>query len=172
MSDLLDMLLFFARLSLVAFGGGIGILPEMERHVVAAGWVTHQEFVDAYALSQVTPGPGMLMVVMIGYRGAGPLGALFAAIGMFGPAAAITWGIADRWSRFGERPLVVLFRQTLSPVALGLIAAGTYTLVRLAIHGPIEACLAATGLVIVAGLNRSPVFAVAIGAVAGLALLR
>lgn len=172
MSDLLDMLVFFARLSLVAFGGGIGILPEMERHVVGAGWVTHTEFVDAYALSQITPGPGMLMVVMIGYRGAGPLGALFAAIGMFGPASLITWGIADRWSRFGERPVVVLLRRTLSPVALGLIAAGTYTLARLAVHGPVEAVLAAVSIVLVAGLKRSPIIAVAIGAAGGLTFLR
>lgn len=172
MSDLLGMLVFFARLSLVAFGGGIGILPEMERHAVGAGWVTHSEFVDAYALSQVTPGPGMLMVVMIGYRGAGPLGGLVAAIGMFGPAAFITWGIADRWSAMGERRIVVILRGALSPVALGLIASGTYTLARIAIHGAVEAALLASSLFIVAYLKRSPIIAVAVGAIAGLAVLR
>ena len=53
MSDLIDLVLVFARISLVAFGGGIGILPEMERLTVGQHhWVTHQEFVDAFALSQ------------------------------------------------------------------------------------------------------------------------
>src|SRR5262249_2641918 len=66
----------FGRLGLLAFGGGLGVLPEMERQAVEIhGWVTHREFVDAFAFSQVTPGPGMLMVVVIGFRTAGLAGA-------------------------------------------------------------------------------------------------
>ena len=173
MSELVELLSVFARLSLVAFGGGVGILPEMERQVVGGqGWVTHQQFVDAFALSQVTPGPGMLMVAVIGYRAAGPAGAAVACLGMFGPAATVTWLVADRWSRLGDRPAVALIRSTLGPVALGLLAAGVYTLLRLGVHGPGTAVVAGASLAAVAGWNRSPALAVAAGAAVGMIFFR
>jgi chromate transporter len=172
-SDLLDLIFVFGRLSLVAFGGGIGILPEMERASVGDhAWVTHREFVDAFALSQVTPGPGMLMVVVIGYRAAGPLGAFVAALAMFVPTSTITWFAADRWSRLGERPLVALMRGTLSPVALGLLSAGCYTLFRIAIGGPSAAIIAAGAVLAVAWAKLSPAIAVLAGAAIGIVFLR
>jgi chromate transporter len=172
-SDLVGLVEVFVRLSMVAFGGGIGILPEMEREVVGShGWVTHQEFIDSFALSQVTPGPGMLMVVMIGYRAAGLPGALVAGTSMFGPPAAITWFIADRWSALGERPVVALLRSTLSPVALGLLSAGCYTLFRLGVDGPATFVVAGAALLAVAWLNRSPAIVVVVGAAVGLVFLR
>ncbi|KAA0240189.1 chromate transporter [bacterium] len=173
MSELLDLLSVFARLSLVAFGGGIGILPEMEREVVGThGWVTHREFVDAFALSQVTPGPGMLMVAMIGYKAAGLPGAAAASVGMFVPAATVTWFVADRWSRLGDHPVVEVVRRTLGPVALGLLGAGVYTLFRIGVEGVGPAIVAAGAFLMVAWWNRSPALAVVLGAAAGLVFLR
>ncbi|MBE7518101.1 MAG: chromate transporter [Thermoflexaceae bacterium] len=173
MSELLELLWVFARLSLVAFGGGIGILPEMEREAVGAhGWVTHREFVDAFALSQVTPGPGMLMVAMIGYRVAGIPGAAAASAGMFVPAATATWLVADRWSRLGDHPVVEVARRTVSPVGLGLLGAGVYTLFRIGVEGVGAAFLAAGAFLMVAWWNRSPALAVVLGAGAGLVLFR
>jgi len=171
--DLIDLVLVFSRLSFVAFGGGIGILPEMERAVVGGhGWVTHQQFIDAFALSQVTPGPGMLMVVMIGYRAAGLPGALVAGVSMFAPTGALTWLVADRWSQLGDRPVMTLIRGTLSPVALGLLSAGCYTLFRLGVGSVTAAILATAAFAAVAGLKMSPALAVVAGAIVGMAFLR
>ncbi|HEY5477694.1 MAG TPA: chromate transporter [Tepidiformaceae bacterium] len=173
MKDLIDLVLVFSRLSFVAFGGGIGILPEMERAVVGGhGWVTHQQFIDAFALSQVTPGPGMLMVVMIGYRAAGLPGALVAGVSMFAPTGALTWLVADRWSQLGDRPVMTLIRGTLSPVALGLLSAGCYTLFRLGVGSVTAAILATAAFAAVAGLKMSPALAVVAGAIVGMAFLR
>ena len=100
MSPLAELAAVFARVSLFAFGGGLGILPEMERQTVTLhSWVTHREFVDAWALSQVTPGPGMLMVRVIGFRAAGLGGAraarkpITSTISMPGPG--VTWDRAQ-----------------------------------------------------------------------------
>ena len=173
MSELLTIFGVFARITIVAFGGGIGILPEMERLTVGEhGWVTHQEFVDAFALSQVTPGPGMLMVVAIGYSAAGIPGAAVAGIAMFGPTALITWLVADRWGRIAQRPAMRLVRAALGPVALGLLAAGCYTLFRLGVHGVSSGAVAVAALLAVAVLGRSPAMVVGLGAVAGLAFMR
>ena len=50
---------------------GLGVVPELERQVVRHAWVTPQEFIDGYALSQLTPGPSMLVAVFVGYRAHG-----------------------------------------------------------------------------------------------------
>jgi chromate transporter len=172
-SDLVDVFVVFIRLTVVAFGGGISILPEMERQVVGTHqWVSHQEFIDAYALSQVTPGPGMLMVVVIGYRAAGLPGALVAGVAMFAPPAALAWFAADRWSRVSQAPVMVLLRGALAPVALGLLAAGAYTLVRIGASSPVQVVLAAAAFVTVATFGRAPWVVVAGGAAIGLVALR
>lgn len=163
----------FARLSLLAFGGGLGILPEMERQVVTArGWVTHREFVDAWALAQVTPGPGMLMVLVVGLRAAGIAGGLLAGVGMFTPAAVLATLVADRWARWTRGRALEILRRTLAPVALGLLGAGCWTLVRLGVDGPLTAALALGALLACLLIRVSPALAVALGAAAGLAWLR
>ena len=173
MSELIQIALVFARVTVVAFGGGIGILPEMERLVVGEHhWVTHQQFVDAFALSQVTPGPGMLMVVAIGYKAAGLPGATVAGAAMFLPTGLLTWFIADRWSRLSGRPFMRVLRSTLAPVALGLLMAGAYTLFRIGVSGWIASIVAVVAFVAVAGFNRAPWQVVALGAVAGATILR
>jgi chromate transporter len=172
-SDLIQIALVFARLTFVAFGGGIGILPEMEKLVVGQHhWVTHQEFVDAYALSQVTPGPGMLMVVAIGFRAAGVPGAIVAGVAMFSPPAALTWFVADRWARVSQRPFMLTIRATLAPVALGLLVSGSYTLLRLAVDGWLRALVAVAAFVALATFGRAPWQVVAAGAVFGTLALR
>ena len=66
MLDLARMTWTFLWLSLICIGGGLGVIPELERQVVSHHWVTSREFLDGYALSQLTPGPGMLVAAFIG----------------------------------------------------------------------------------------------------------
>ena len=173
MTELAALAQVFGRLGLLAFGGGLGILPEMERQSVDVhGWVTHREFVDAFAFSQVTPGPGMLMVVVIGFRAAGLAGAVAAGLGMFGPTALLTALVTERWARLGDWGLMELLRGTLAPVALGLLAAGCYTLARLGVQDPLTAGIALGALVAVGWRGWSPALVVVAGGLVGLGLLR
>lgn len=173
MTDLADIARVFGRLGVLAFGGGLGILTEMERQTVGIhGWLTHREFIDVFALSQVTPGPGMLMVVVIGFRAAGWAGALAAGLGMFAPTSVLAALVAERWARSGGGPLMEVARRTLAPVALGLLAAGCYTLVRLGVGGPATAALALAAALAVGWRRWSPALVVLAGGLIGLAALR
>src|SRR2546428_13081559 len=90
MSDLLLMTWTFLWLSLLCVGGGLGVIPEMQRQVVANHqWVTAREFVDGYTLAQLTPGPTMLVVAFVGYRAHGLLGAGPATVPLFLPGPPI-----------------------------------------------------------------------------------
>lgn len=80
----------FSRMSLLMFGGGYAFVPMFQQTVVDGyGWVTRQEFADALALGQVTPGPVMISATFIGYKVAGISGAAAATAGMFLPSAAL-----------------------------------------------------------------------------------
>jgi chromate transporter len=134
MSDLFALAWTFLRLSFLAVGGGIGVVPEMQRQVVEIhGWLTARQFVDGYALSQITPGPGMLVTAFIGYRVQGLLGASVAMAAMFLPTSLLTWIVAHRWERIQSRPWSQAVERALAPLAVGLMAAGVYTVGRSAI---------------------------------------
>ena len=83
MTTLLQIAAMFSLLSLLAFGGGAAVLPDMRRQAVEVHhWVTSREFLDMFALSRAIP-PGSMIVVLIGQRAAGILGGLVALLAMF-----------------------------------------------------------------------------------------
>ena len=91
---------------------------------------------------------------------------------MFLPTSTLTWVIADRWARLNDRPIMAVLRQTLSPVALGLLGAGCYTLFRIAI-GDVTSLLIAAAAVLAVGVWKvSPAWAVLGGAIVGIVFLR
>ncbi len=134
MSELVDLFLLFLRLGLLAVGGGNAILAEAEREVVARGWVDHATFVQTFAISQVTPGPQMLYVAVVGYYVQGVLGALVASVAFFLPPALLTFVIAASWDRLSRSPWPDAVRRSLVPVAVGLSAAGAYALAPAALN--------------------------------------
>ena len=104
-APLLALALLFAELSLLAFGGGPTVLPEMQRRVVEVhGWMTAAQFTALFGLAQAAPGPNMMVVTLLGWRVAGFWGALAATAAMFGPSSVVT-GVALRvWERFRHAP--------------------------------------------------------------------
>ncbi|MFS8085829.1 MAG: chromate transporter, partial [Acidobacteriota bacterium] len=77
----LSLSFIFLRIGAVTFGGGFVMIPEIQNEVVSSHhWLTHQEFADAAALGQITPGPVLIMATFIGYRVAGTIGAVLSTI--------------------------------------------------------------------------------------------
>jgi chromate transporter len=151
MKPLASLTWTFFRLSFLCVGGGLSAIPEMQRQVVSIhGWLTAREFVDGYALSQVTPGPAMLVVTFIGYHVSGVPGALLATVAMFLPTSLLTLVLAEHWGRLRTRPWAVAFERALPPLAVGLMAAGVYTVGRSAVTDVRTAVLAAAAALVLA----------------------
>jgi chromate transporter len=151
MKTLLIVTWTFFRLSFLCIGGGLSALPEMQRQVVSNhGWLTAREFVDGYALSQITPGPAMLVTTFIGYRVSGVPGALAATAALFLPTSLLTLFVAHRWSRLRSRPWAMAVERALPPLAIGLMAAGVYTVGRSAVTDVRTAVLATAAALILA----------------------
>ncbi len=168
MADLLRLTWTFLWLSLLCVGGGLGVLPEMQRQVVERfGWVTTREFVDGYTLSQLTPGPSMLVVVFVGYRAHGVPGAVLAGLAMFLPTSALSACVARRWERVRENAWALAAERALAPVGIGLMAAGVYTLARSVVHDLTTAALATAAIVLLGASWLPPVAVVLAGGVVG-----
>jgi len=171
--DLLRLGWTFLWLSMICFGGGLGAVPEMQRQVVDRfHWVTATEFLDGYALSQLTPGPTMLVVVFVGYRAHGLVGALLAGTAMFGPTAVLTALIANHWASLRHRRWAAAIERALLPVGIGLMAAGVYTLARSGLRDvPALAIAAVAGLVLASRLVPAILVVLGAGVLAWLAAL-
>jgi chromate transporter len=173
LETLWHLVLVFGRLSLLAVGGGLPILPEM-RHLTVDqyGWLTNAQFRDTYSLGQVTPGPGMLMSVAIGYKAAGIAGALVAGLAMFVPSSVLTLLVGHHWDKFAHSPWRVSLGRGLGPVVIGLMAAGAFALAQTAIFGLATAAIAGAAVVILLRTRISPALLVLAGGILGLVLLR
>jgi chromate transporter len=158
MLDLARMTWTFLWLSLICVGGGLGVVPEMERQVVDRHqWVTAREFLDGYTLSQLTPGPNMLVAVFVGYRAHGALGALLACTAMFLPVSILTAVIARHWETLRERPWALACERALAPIGIGLMAAGVYTLGRSGVQDLATGALAILAAVVLYGRWLPPI---------------
>ncbi len=82
----------FALLSMVAFGGGAGVIPDIQRAAVDVHhWLTAKEFLDLFAISRAAPGPGSMIAALVGQKAAGVAGAIVAFIAMFGPSSVVVF---------------------------------------------------------------------------------
>ena len=163
----------FLWLSVICVGGGLGVVPEMQRQVVDRfHWLSAREFLDGYALSQLTPGPSMLVVVFVGYGAHGVIGGLVALTAMFLPASIFAALIARHWASLRHRPWAIVVERALLPVGIGLMTAGVYTLARSGIRDiPAAAIAIVAGLVFWTGRVPAMLVVLAAGAVGWLAAL-
>lgn len=121
---LMQLGLMFSQLSLLAFGGGNTILPEMQRQVVDVHhWMSAREFSSLFALAQAAPGPNLMIVTLIGWHVAGWSGMLVTSIAKFGPSSIVTILALHAWERFKDRPWRRVAQLALPPVTAGLVAA-------------------------------------------------
>jgi chromate transporter len=131
----LSLAFIFLRIGAVTFGGGFVMIPEIEAEVVNSHhWLTHQEFADATALGQITPGPVLIMATFVGYRVAGTLGALFATICVFLPSFGMTIAAGSSFRRFRTNRQMQAFLRGVAPAVAGLLVAAAWSVGRSGIH--------------------------------------
>ena len=160
----LSVSFIFLRIGAVTFGGGFVMIPEIENEVVRSHhWLTHQEFADATALGQITPGPVLIMATFVGYRVAGPIGSLLCTICVFLPSFLMTIAAGSSFRRFRTNRQTQAFLRGVAPAVTGLLVAAAWSIARAGIHTVIGASMAVIILVILLRLRPNP-FWVLIGA--------
>jgi chromate transporter len=165
LSDLIHLFLVVAPLSLVAVGGANTIIPELNRQVVGGhGWVTNEEFSAIYAIAQMSPGPNAMVVSLIGWRVAGWLGAVVAAIAVVAPSSVLAYAALSLGRRDSVKPWLMRIQRGLAPIAVGLMVASG--LIVATGSNPTAAALVVTAisLVVFMRFNIHPVPPMVVGA--------
>ena len=174
MTLLLQILVTFAVLSLVAVGGANAVLPEMHRQLVELhGWLDDATFAQLYALAQAAPGPNILVASVMGWRIGGWGGMAMATAGMLLPAALLAWIMAGLVHRLRGAPWLKPAQGGLVPIAVGLLlAAGLVMAEASSQFGLLPLVVVAISSVFVWRTSYSPLWVLVGGGVLGSILLR
>lgn len=129
----LALILVFVPFSLVSIGGGASIFAGVQHQSVnVQGWVTAREFIDLFALARGAPGPGSMLITLIGWKVAGLSGALVATVALFLPSSVLCYVLARVWNAHRGKAWHKALEDGLAPIGTGLILAGAIAVLRLA----------------------------------------
>lgn len=165
----LVLFVLFAQLSVLAFGGGYSMLPELQRQVVDVHhWMNAQEFGALFALAQAAPGPNMMIVPLVGWQVAGLIGLIVASVANFGISSVLLGIVMHLWERFRDRPWRRVVQAGLVPITAGLVAASAVVITRATTHEWVLLAIAAASAVVMTTTRLHPLVVLAVGALIGL----
>jgi chromate transporter len=128
-NPILTLALTFGVMSLFAVGGTNSAIPEMHRVAVdVRHWLSDKQFADLFAIAQLSPGPNVLIVTLIGYAVAGLGGALVATVAMCLPTALLAYGVSRFLNRSSHARWPSVLQAALVPLSIGLMAASALVL--------------------------------------------
>ncbi len=161
------------KVGALSYGGGFVIVPLMQHDAVTRyHWMTAGQFLNAVALGQVTPGPLVQTVAVVGYAAAGVGGGLLAAGIAFAPSFVFVLGGARHFDRLRSSASAQGFLGGASPAAIGAIL-GSAVPLGLALSEPWQvAVLGGAGVLLLVarrGVVATLLAAGVVGAVLGVA---
>ncbi len=111
------------KVGALSYGGGFVIVPLMQHDVVTTyHWMSGPQFLNAVALGQVTPGPVVQTVAVVGYAASGVGGALLAATVAFAPSFGFVLAGGPRFGKIRSNLSVQHFLTGAGPAVIGAIA--------------------------------------------------
>jgi chromate transporter len=160
----------FGLMSLFAVGGANSAIPEMHRVAVdVQHWMTDQQFADVFAISQMSPGPNVLIVTLIGYSVAGVVGALVATISMCVPTAVLAYCVSRLLTRSSHARWPAIIQAALVPLSIGLMGASSLILAETSDRTWTAALVTAVAALLAATTRLNPFWVLLGGGCAGFA---
>jgi chromate transporter len=158
------------KVGALSYGGGFVIIPLMQADAVDQHrWMSAADFLNAVALGQITPGPVVHTVAVVGYAAAGVGGGLLAAAVAFSPSFTFILLGADRFDRLRDNRRVRAFLDGAGPAAIGAILGSAVPLVR-ALTEPWQYAVLAAACLLTLAARRGPVLTLSSAALAGIVI--
>jgi chromate transporter len=169
-NPILTLFWTFAMMSLFAVGGANAAIPEMHRIAVdVRHWMTDKQFADVFAISQMSPGPNVLIVTLIGYSVAGVAGALVATLAMCGPTAILAYYVSRLLTRSSQSRWPAIIQAALVPLSIGLMVASGLILALTSDRTWVAALVTAVSAVLAFATRLNPLWLLLAGGCLGFA---
>ncbi|GIO33963.1 MULTISPECIES: chromate transporter [Paenibacillus] len=161
----------FLKIGPTTFGGGYAILPAIDKEVTERrGWLGSKEMSEITALSGAAPGGiGVNVAALVGYRVAGIPGLLAAVAGITLPTIVIMLILCGAAAGFSQNRYVQAALHGIKPTVVALIVYAAVRMRKQALNHSLAWAVAATCLVLLLFFPISPLLALGIGIVIGLA---
>ena len=118
---LVDIFSSLLLVGLQSFGGGSSTFSLIHQLALQRGWWSEEEFVQAWALSQMAPGINLIkLTVMLGYRLGGWPGLIAATTGLLLPSAGVTVLMTAGFSTIRTVSWVQATMKGILPAAIGI----------------------------------------------------
>jgi chromate transporter len=158
------------KVGALSYGGGFVIIPLMQSDAVSHyHWMTGAQFLNAVALGQVTPGPVVQTVAVVGYAAAGLIGGILASAVAFSPSFAFILLGAHRFDQIRGDQRARAFLDGAGPAAIGAIYGSAIPLTRSLSH-PWQYAVLAAALILLLLLRRGVVLTLLCAGAAGVVI--
>lgn len=107
LKQFLELYFAFVKIGAFTFGGGLAMMPIMQRELIEKrGWVSEEELIDYFAIGQSTPGIiAVNVATFVGYKKLGWLGGIIGTLGVVTPSWVIIMLLAGAISSVDKYPL-------------------------------------------------------------------
>lgn len=163
----------FSVLSVLGFGGGKGIIPQMHVDVVDTyHWVSSAQFTQFYTIGKLVPGPTTIFAALIGFAAAGITGATVALAAMFIPSSALMVAMDTVWERWKNTRWKEIIAKGLAPVIVGLVWSSVFAIGKGVAHGAAAYVIAAVVTVAMLRTKLSAPTLILLSGAVGIAVMR
>ena len=172
MKILVQLFMTFFKIGAFSFGGGYAMLPLLEEEVIRThAWMTSREFIDIFAISEMTPGPiAVNAATFLGFRVGGVIGSAIATFAVILPSFIVISLIFASLSKFKSSKYVAWIFEGIRPIVIGLILAAGITVGKSSFVDIKSVIIALVLFYAVSFKDLNPIFAIIIGGVLGVML--
>ena len=112
----------FAKIGMFTIGGGYAMIPLIEREIVKKKWMSKEEFMEMFALTQSLPGVFAVNIsIFVGYKLHKVIGSLVCALATILPSFVIMMLIAMFFARFQDNEVMIRIFNGIRPAVVALI---------------------------------------------------
>lgn len=167
--DYFKLFLTFAKIGMFTIGGGYAMIPLIEREIVKKQWMSKDEFLEMFALTQSLPGVFAVNIsIFVGYKMHKIKGGLICALATILPSFVFMLLIAMFFARFQDNEIMIRIFSGIRPAVVALILFPCFSAVK-ALKLKYAALIApAIATVLIWQFGLSPIYIVLAGIVGGL----